>query len=36
MQLCIPLKCYELFEYSYNILGIKCCIDDIFDGNIFL
>ena len=37
-QLYKPLKMHGLLEYSYGILGLKCCIliDHTFDGNMFL
>ena len=39
-QLYKPLKMHGLLEYSYGILGLKCCIlilvDDTFDGKMFL
>ena len=37
-QLYKPLKMHDLLEYSYGILGLKCCIliDDTFDGNMLL
>ena len=37
-QLYKPLNMHELLEYSYGILGLKCCIqvDDAFDGNILV
>ena len=37
-QLYKPLKMHGLLEYSYGILGLKCCIliDDTFDGNMLL
>ena len=37
-QLYKPLKMHGLLEYSYGILGLKCCIliDDTFDCNMLL
>ena len=37
-QLYKPLKMHGLLEYSYGILGLKCCIliDHTFDGNMLL
>ena len=38
IELYKPLKMHGLLEYSYGILGLKCCIliDDTFDGNMLL
>ena len=37
-QLYKPLKMHGLLEYSYGILGLKCCIliNDTFGGNMLL